>query len=282
LVSYVTVRGRYFEALGLRLQRGRAFVEQDAMRGSEGAIVNQRLAAMFFPRADPIGHRICLSLPNAPRLTPSACATIVGVSPTVRQQYFQELDPVVYVPDRADAADLMLIVRGDPTPIAAAPQIRAEVLALDGDIALNAILPLDRAMTQSRWGHRVFGGMLTVFAFVGVLLAAVGLYAATAFSVVQRTQEIGVRMALGAPARAVVWLFVKRASLPVGWGIGIGLAGALAIGRLLQHFLIQTSPADPTTLVAIAALVAVVSTAACVFPVHRATRLNPLASLRHD
>jgi ABC-type antimicrobial peptide transport system permease subunit len=79
-----------------------------------------------------------------------------------------------------------------------------------------------------------------------------------------------------------VWLFVKRASLPVGCGIGVGLAGALALGRLLQHFLIQTSPADPTTLVAIAALVAAVSAAACVFPVRRATRLNPLAALRHD
>jgi len=282
MVSYVTIRGRYFEALGLRLQRGRAFVDRDAMSGSEGAIVNQRLAAMFFPQEDPVGQRICLSVPNAPRTTPSACATIVGVSPTVRQQYFQELDPVVYVPDRADGADSMLIVRGDPTPIAAAPLIRAEVLALDGDIALNAILPLEQAMTQSRWGHRVFGGMLTVFAVVGVVLAAVGLYAATAFSVVQRTQEIGVRMALGAPARAVVWLFVRRASLPVGCGIGVGLAGALALGRLLQHFLIQTSPADPATLMAIAALVVVVSAAACVFPVRRATRLNPLAALRHD
>lgn len=190
LVSYVTIRGRYFEALGFRLLRGRRFIDWDAMRGYESAIVNQRLAAMFFPNEDPIGRRICLTVPNAPTTTSPTCATIVGISPTVRQQYFQEIDPVVYLPDRADTSELMLIVRGDSTANAVAPLIRTEVFALDPDISLNAIMPLDVAMTQSRWGHRVFGGMLTVFAFVGLLLAAVGLYAVTAFSVVQRTQEI--------------------------------------------------------------------------------------------
>ena len=282
IVSYVAIRGRYFEALGLRLLRGRAFIDRDAMPGSEGAIVNQRLATMFFPNEDPIGRRICLTAPNAATATPPACATIVGLSPTVRQQYFQEIDPVVYVPDRADAAGLTLIVRSDSTPNAVAPLIRAEVFALDADISLNAITPLDRAMTGSRWGHRVFGGMLTVFALVGLLLAAVGLYAVTAFAVVQRTQEIGVRMALGARPGALVWLFVKRASLPVACGIGAGLAGALALGRLLQRFLIQTSPTDPAILVGIAVLLAAVSFAAAFFPARRATRFDPLAALRYE
>jgi putative ABC transport system permease protein len=282
IVSYVTIRGRYFEALGLRLLRGRTFIDRDAMHGSEGAIVNQRLAAMFFPNDDPIGHRICSTVPNAPVTLPLTCATIVGISPTVRQQYFQEIDPVVYVPDRADTSEVMLIVRGNSTPDALAPLIRAEVFALDADIGLNAVSSLDNAMTQSRWGHRVFGGMLTVFAFVGLLLAAVGLYAVTAFSVVQRTQEIGVRMALGARSGAVIWVFVKRTALPVGLGIGVGLAGALALGKLLQRFLIQTSPTDPTTLVGIAVLLAAVSLAACFFPARRATRFDPLAALRYE
>jgi putative ABC transport system permease protein len=282
LVSYVTIRGRYFEALGLRLLRGRTFIDRDAMPGPEGAIVNQRLATMFFPGEDPIGRRICLTVPDAATTMPPACATIVGLSPTVRQQYFQEIDPVVYVPDRAAASELMLIVRSNSTPDAMPPLIRAEVFALDADISLSAIMPLDRAMTQSSWGHRVFGGMLTVFAFAGLLLAAVGLYAVTAFSVAQRTQEIGVRMALGARSGAVVWLFVKRASLPVGFGIGVGLAGALALGKLLQRFLIQTSPADPTILVGIAMLLAAVSFAAAFIPARRATRFDPLAALRYE
>jgi putative ABC transport system permease protein len=282
IVSYVTIRGRYFETLDLRLLRGRTFIDRDAMPGFEGAIVNQRLATLFFPDEDPMGHRICLTMPNATATMRPACATIVGLSPTVRQQYFQEIDPVVYVPDRADASELMLMVRSNSTPNAVAPLIRAEVFALDANISLNAIMPLDRAMTQSRWGHRVFGGMLTVFALVGLLLGAVGLYAVTAFSVVQRTQEIGVRMALGARSSAVVWLFIKRAALPVGVGIGAGLAGAWAVGRLLQRFLIQTSPTDPTVLVGIAVLLAAVSIAAAFFPARRATRLDPVAALRYE
>jgi ABC-type antimicrobial peptide transport system permease subunit len=124
--------------------------------------------------------------------------------------------------------------------------------------------------------------MLTAFAVVGLLLGAIGLYAVTAFAVVQRTQEIGVRMALGAHAGAVVWLFVARAALPVGLGIGVGPVGALAIGRLLQRFLIQTSPTDPTILVGIAVLLAAVSFAAAFFPARRATRLDPLAALRYE
>ena len=194
---------------------------------------------------------------------PPACATIVGVSPTVRQQYFQEIDPVVYVPDRADAAELTLMVRSDSTPNAAAPLIRAEVSALDSGSPLNAVMPLELAMTGSRWGHRVFGGMLTVSASVGLLLAAVGLYAVTAFSVVQRTHEIGVRMALGARSGAVVWLFVKRASLPVGCRHRCWTRGSVGLGRLLQRFLIQTSPTDPTVLVGIAVLLVAVSFGGC-------------------
>ena len=282
IVSYVTIRGRYFEALGLRLLRGRTFIDRDAAPGSESAIVNQRLATMFFPNDDPIGRRICLTVPNAATTMPPACATIVGLSPTVRQQYFQDIDPVVFVPERADGSGLTLIARSNSTPNDVGPLIRAEVSALDADIALTAIMPLDLAMTGSRWGHRVFGGMLTVFAVVGLLLAAVGLYGVTAFSVVQRTQEIGVRMALGARSGAVILLFVKRASLPVGFGIGVGLVGALGLGKLLQRFLIQTSPTDPTILVGIAVLLAAVSFAAAFFPARRATRFDPLAALRYE
>src|SRR5207247_11196980 len=113
-------------------------------------------------------------------------------------------------------------------------------------------------------------------------LAAAGVDAGTASSVAQRTREIGVRMALGAQASAVIWLFVKRTMLPISFGLGIGVAGALGVGRLLQSFLIQTSPTDRTTLAGIAVLLTVVSMAACVFPARRATRLDPVAALRYE
>ena len=292
-VSYVTIRGRYFETLGLRLLRGRTFIDTDDFPGHESVIVNQRFVTMFFPNEDPIGRRIRLTTTaqdirreaptvNTPASVLPAWATIIGISPTVRQQYFQDLDLVVYVPNRAEAAGITLIVRGQSAPGAITPSIRAGVYVLDPDVAVNAITPLEEFMTQSRWGHRVFGGMLTVFAFVALALAAVGLYAVTAYSVVRRTQEIGVRMALGAQATAVVWLFVKRTLLPLGMGLGIGLAGALGVGRLLQTFLIQTSPTDPMTLAGIAVLLTAVSSAACFFPARRATRLDPVAALRYE
>jgi putative ABC transport system permease protein len=292
-VSYVTIRGRYFDTLGLRLLRGRTFSETDDLPGHESVIVNQRFVMMFFPNEDPIGRRIRLTTTaqdvrrEAPTLSgpvsvPPAWATIVGISPTVRQQYFRDIDPVVYVPDRADAAGITLIVRGRSAPGGITPLIRAGVYRLDPDVALGAIRPLEESMTQSRWGHRVFGGMLTVFAFIALALAAVGLYAVTAYSVVQRTQEIGVRMALGAQAAAVVWFFMRRSLLSLGIGLGIGIAGALGLGRLLQSFLIQTSPTDPMTLVGIAVLLTAVSAAAGFFPARRATRLDPVAALRHE
>jgi predicted permease len=293
MVSYVAIHGRYFETLGVRLLRGRTFVETDGTSGHESAIVNQRLAAMFFPNEDPIGRRIRLTAPpqdvrreapgvNTPVSVPPAWATIVGIAPTVRQQYLRDLDPVVYVPHRADSSGITLIVRGQSAPDMIAPVIRAVVDGLDPEIALSAIRPLEDLMTQSRWGHRVFGGMLTVFACIALALAAVGLYAVTTYAVVQRTQEIGVRMALGAQANAVVWLVVKRTLLSLGIGLGMGFAGALAVGRLLQGFLIQTSPTDPTTLVGIAILLIAVSAAASLFPARRATRLDPVAALRYE
>ena len=117
---------------------------------------------------------------------------------------------------------------------------------------------------------------------VGLLLAAVGLYAVTAFSVVQKTQEIGIRMALGSRSTALVWMFVKRAALPVAFGMVVGLPGAFALGKLLQRFLIQTSPAQPIVFVGIALLLVAVSFAAALLSARRVSRLDPLTALRYE
>jgi putative ABC transport system permease protein len=124
--------------------------------------------------------------------------------------------------------------------------------------------------------------MFAVFAAIALSLAAVGLYAVTAYSVTQRTQEIGVRMALGAQPSHVIWLFLRRAFVLVALGLMMGLAGAFGVGQLLQSVLIQTSTRDVVTLVSIAGLMAVVAVAACFWPARRATRLDPLAALRYE
>jgi predicted permease len=280
-VSYVLAGPRYFETLGVRLVRGRSFSGIDGTPGHEAAIVNQRFVARFFPNEDPIGRRIHAANANAPAET--LTATIVGVSPTVRQQFMTELDAVIYFPYRANpGAMAMLMIRSSAGLQAVAALVRQEFRALEPELPLYGFRPMDEWMGQSRWGHRVFGTMFGVFAAIALVLSAVGLFAITAYSVTQRTQEIGVRVALGAEPRQVVWLFLRRIVAPLAIGVALGIGGALGVGRLVRAMLVQTSPADPVALLAIAGLLVVVAVAACVSPARRATRLDPVAALRYE
>ena len=124
--------------------------------------------------------------------------------------------------------------------------------------------------------------MFAIFAAIALVLSAVGLYAVTAYSVTQRTPEIGVRMALGAQPQQIVWLILRRALVQLAIAVPIGLAGAFGVGRLLQSVLVQTSARDPITIGVIAALMIVVSIAACLWPARRATRLDPISALRYE
>jgi putative ABC transport system permease protein len=129
---------------------------------------------------------------------------------------------------------------------------------------------------------RVFGSMFTIFAVIALILSAVGLYAVTAYSVSQRTSEIGIRMALGAQPEQVLWLVLRRSLLQLAIGLPVGIAGALGVGRLLQSLLVQTSSRDPLTIAVIALVMVVVSVAACFWPARKATRLDPVTALRYE
>jgi predicted permease len=285
-VTQVMIGSRYFETIGLQIARGRAFDELDGTAGHENAIVNQRFVAMHFPGEDPIGRRIRLT-PEGPAQGAAAAptvVTIVGIAPTVRQRNFQELlpDPVVYVPLRSQApnfAMLMLRTPGDPAALTAA--VREEVRALDADLPLFGILTLDQALAQGRWMFQVIGTMFTVFALIALALSAVGLYAVTAYSVSQRTQEIGVRMALGAQAQQVWWLILRGSIVQLTIGLAIGIGGAIGVGKLLDSVLVK-SGSDSLTLSTIAALLTLVALAACFWPARRATRLDPVSALRYE
>jgi predicted permease len=282
-VSFVSVGTQYFETLGVGLLRGRMFTAVDGVSGHEVAIVNERFAEMHFPGEDPLGRRIRLT--ELPGGTEPPWLTIVGVSPSVRQQQpvdLQELDPVAYVPLRAEPRPFAtLLVRG-PAPEALPALVRGEVRALDAELAVSGIMSLSVLEGQSRWAHRVFGLMFAAFAGIALAVSAVGLYATTAYAVRQRTQEIGIRMALGARRNDVVRLFVRQALLPLGAGLVAGFGGALVIGKLLRSFLMQTSTTDPVTLASIAVVLVAVALAACFWPARRATRLDPVAALRYE
>jgi len=160
--------------------------------------------------------------------------------------------------------------------------LREEMRALDPDMPLFNIRTMDQNLERQRWPFRVFGTMFAVFALIALLLSAVGLYAITAYSVTQRTQEIGVRMALGAQAKQVWWLIARRAIVQLAIGLAIGMPGAFGVGILLKSLLVQTSSYDPTTLISIAVLLIAVAIAACYWPARRATRLDPLVALRYE
>ena len=204
-VSMVSISPAYFETLGVGLMRGRAFTGADMGPGSGNAIVNERFAAMFFPDREPIGRRVRLSGGPTSSQDADAWLTVVGVAPSVRQQptlNLQDLDPVVYVPrSPASGSVAWLLVRGAPSATSVATAVRERIWTLDPDVALARLVPLDETISQSRWTVRVFAAMFAAFAWIAVVLSAVGLYAVTAYSVTQRRQEVGVPNGARRPAR---------------------------------------------------------------------------------
>jgi len=286
-VTQVMIGPRYFETLGLRIVRGRGFDDLDGTAGHETAIVNQRFATMHFGAEDPLGRRVKLTPDGA--LVPGAAVptwvTIVGVSPSIRQANLQEPqpDPVAYIPLRSQAPGFaMLMIRAGGDAASLTSLMREEVRAIDPDLPIFDIKTMDQQLAQARWPFRVFGSMFAIFALIALALSAVGLYAVTAYSVAQRTQEIGVRMALGAQAPQVWWLVVRRGLVQLATGLGIGLAGAFGVGQLLKSLLVQTSTRDPLTLTSIVLLLMLVSVLASFWPARRATRLDPVAALRNE
>jgi putative ABC transport system permease protein len=287
-VTQVTVGPRYFETLGIRVLRGRAFDDLDGTAGHQSTIINQRFAAMYFGTDDPIGRRIKLTVdgPPSPGTPPLEWVTVVGLTPTIRQRTLQgddTPDPVAYIPLRAQAPLFtMLVIRAQRDAASLASMAREEVRAIDPDLPLYGILTMDQWLAQQRWAFRVFGTMFAIFALIALALSAVGLYAVTAYSVAQRTQEIGVRMALGAQAAQVLWLILRRSIVQMALGLTLGIAGALGVSKLLSSVLFQTGSRDPVLLAGIVSLLIVVSTSACLWPARRATRLDPVSALRND
>jgi predicted permease len=281
-VTVLAVGSRYFDAIGVGARRGRVLNATDGTPGAEAAVVNERFAARFFPDSDPVGRRIRLT---EGRRQPSAWLVIVGVTPSIRQRDAQEIDPdaVVYIPFRQEPArfaNLILRAHGDPASLAAA--VRQEVQTVDPDQPVYSVYTMNEVLARSRWPFRVFGSMFGIFAAIALILSAVGIYAVMAYAVTQRTQEIGVRIALGARAGHVSWLVLRQGILQLCEGLVLGLAGGVGVSRLLQSLLVQVPPTDPVTFGFVTALLVLVTVAACLLPVRRATRLDPLVALRQE
>jgi putative ABC transport system permease protein len=160
--------------------------------------------------------------------------------------------------------------------------VRAQVQDLDPDQPVFAIQTYDAMLKQQMWPYRVFGSLFTIFAVIALVMSAVGLYSVMAYSVTQRTAELGVRMALGANASNIIWLVFRRGLWQTGLGLGLGLAAAFGVSRVLETLLVDVSATDPITFGTITVLLTSVAVAACLIPARRATRVDPLVALRAD
>ena len=276
----VAIGDRYFDTLGLKIRQGLDLDGLDASARSTAALVNERFVERFSPDVEPIGRLIQLVNDRTPDASPVRL-TIVGIAPPLRQQIAAGHTPVVYVPFETQPAALAsLIVRGRPAQFADA--LRQEVRRLDPDLPLFNLQSLQRVSDSSRWIPRITSTAFSIVAIIATVLSALGLYSLTAFAAAQRTQEIGVRMALGAQRSQVAWLFLRRTLLQLLTGLAIGLAGAIAVGTVLQGVLIDVRAANPLTLAGVCALLVVVAIVATVLPIRKASRLDPVAALRQE
>jgi putative ABC transport system permease protein len=282
--SLVSVGPRYFETVGVRPVRGRLLTRADEQAGEANVVINERFAEMYFGGQNPLNRRIRL----VEGTDPAPWFTVIGVVPNIRQRMrAQEIepDPVAYVShvhNPGMARQTTVLVRARRNQAEAVQAVRETIRTIDPTIAVFGAAPLDDVLARQRWVQRVFGMTFTSFAVLALMLAAAGLYGVTAYAVTQRTREIGMRMVLGARPRQVIWLFLRRASVQIAVGSALGLALALASGRLLESFLVQVSPRDPVTLASIVVLLAGVAAAASFWPALRTTRYDPLVALRHE
>ena len=285
-VLMFSVGPTYFDAMGVRVIRGRTFNDSDEDQDRGVVIINQRLADLYFPGQDPIGRRIRLS-DDTLRSAQSPWITVVGVAPTIRYptRVTPEPDPVVYIPHieyKAHRYGTWILVQSHTDSAALVAQLRRKVAAMDPDLPVADVRTMEEVLADQRWTPRVFGTLFAIFAAIALVLAAVGLYAVTAYAVAQRTSEIGVRVALGARPRDIVWLIARRAAAQVVVGLGLGLGGAIVVGRLLRSVLVQTEPTDPVTLIAITGILVLVAAVASLWPSSQAMRLDPAVALRDE
>jgi predicted permease len=286
-VGTVTITARFFETLAVTLLRGRPFQSTDGAPGSETVIINERLAARFFPGEDPIGRRLRFVTRDAAAAQPAdVWRTIVGIVPSIKHGSPQDgyENAVVYIPYRQETpAAASLLVRSSLSSESLMATVRREVQAIDPDQPVWSIQTLSQVLAETRWWWRTWGAMFGVIAAIALVLSAVGLYAVIAYSVAQRTQEIGVRMAVGAPRGAVCWMVLRRALAQLAIGLTLGLAGAIILSDLLWGGgMIVISPWDSVTHATITILLAVVSIAASLVPARRATRIDPVIALRAE
>jgi predicted permease len=268
-----------FNALGIPLRRGRDFREGDTAGAPRAAVINESLARQAFGNGDPLGRVIFCAFDSLEPMT------IVGVVGNVRQYGpAHEASPECYLPylqHGFNNATLSLVVRTASDPRLLAETLRQKAHERSPDVSVR-VTAMDALIGEHFAAPRFRAILVALFGAVALTLALAGIYGVMAYTVAQRSREIGLRMALGATAHDVLWMMLRRGIAIVAVGLGIGLAGAASMARLLTAMLFETKPNDGITYAAVVALLAATSTLAIYLPARRSSQIEPLIALRAD
>ncbi len=270
--------GRYFEAMEIPLVAGRFFDERD-VAGSPGVvIVDERFAREFWPKGDAVGKRVR----HGGIDSKDPWLTIVGVVGRVKHQSLDDNPRIaLYLPHgQAPTRTLSVVVKSSVEPVSLGAAIRRGVADVDAGLPLYSVRAMERYVELSLARQRFTALLLTIFAAIALVVAAVGTYGVMAYLVGQGTREIGIRMALGAGRGRILGMVVRHGAWLAAAGVGIGLAGALALSRFLAALLFGVGARDPATFALVSAALLLVALAACYVPARRAARVDPMVSLR--
>jgi putative ABC transport system permease protein len=273
----------YFKAMGMPLLRGREFTEGDNETAPGVVVVSQSVARTLWSGPDPLGKRI--SMEDEPK--PEDWLTVVGVVEDVKQQGLaKRSDPAIYQPYLQISSQFFLshmtfVVKTASRPESVASGIRTVLRSVDRNQP-TSIASMDTLVAATTSESRFQTRLLAAFAMVSLVLTIVGIYGVLAYSVAQRTREIGVRMALGAQGADVFGMLLRKALVLISAGIVIGGAGALALTRVLEKFLFEVKPADLPTFAGVAIILALSALSACYVPARRAMRVDPMVALRYE
>jgi predicted permease len=266
----------YFKALHIGLRRGRVFDERD--RGRSVAVINERTAAALWPGQDPLGRRFRHGGPDRP------LREVVGVAADTREVSLEKTTSfMAYLPYWVISPETAtVVVKSDVDTGTLAAAIRRTVWSVDAAVPVPTVTTLTEAVERAVAPNRFQMLLVGAFAASALLLATLGMYGVPAFSVSRRTQELGIRLALGASSRSLIRLVVYEGLVPVAAGLALGLLGALAAGRLIQGLLFDVAASDPLALGGVMALLIVVASAACYIPARRIARIDPVEALRSE
>jgi putative ABC transport system permease protein len=278
-----SVTAEYFQAIRIPLRKGRYFTEQD-QRGGEGvAIINETLAGRYFPNENPVGKYITNIGANQNDGDPAAWQIVGVIGDVHHSSLTKAAAPEIYLPFQQNSWNWgNFFVRTTNDPAALTRSFTEAVRATDKTVPVTNVQPLEQAISETVAQTRFYTLLFALFGATGLLLTLTGIYGVISYTVAQQTQEIGIRMALGARSLDVLKLVIGQGLVLTLIGIGLGLAGALGVTRLMQTLLFGVSATDPLTFAGVAAALVLVALVACYVPARRASKVDPLVALRYE